>query len=90
MFIAHDLDADNRRLLRDGRISVVLHNDLRADARLAMRLILQQHGALPAGAGAAGADPGDHALQPARLTFVSSISSDPRYHFASRRLLRAD
>ena len=34
-------------LLRDGRISVVLHNDLRADARLAMRLILQQQGALP-------------------------------------------
>jgi LacI family transcriptional regulator len=48
VFIAHDLDADNRRLLRDGRISVVLHNDLRADARLAMRLILQHHGALPA------------------------------------------
>jgi LacI family transcriptional regulator len=48
VFVAHDLDADNRRLLRDGKISVVLHNDLRADARLAMRLILQQHGALPA------------------------------------------
>jgi LacI family transcriptional regulator len=48
VFIAHDLDADNRKLLRDGRISVVLHNDLRADARLAMRLILQQQGALPA------------------------------------------
>jgi LacI family transcriptional regulator, galactose operon repressor len=48
VFVAHDLDADNRRLLRDGRISVVLHNDLRADARLAMRLILQRHGALPA------------------------------------------
>ena len=47
VFIAHDLDADNRRLLRDGRISVVLHNDLRADARLAMRLILQEHRALP-------------------------------------------
>jgi len=31
-----------------GRISVVLHNDLRADARLAMRLILQERGALPA------------------------------------------
>jgi LacI family transcriptional regulator len=45
-FIAHDLDADNRRLLRDGRISAVLHNDLRADARLAMRLILREHGAL--------------------------------------------
>jgi LacI family transcriptional regulator len=34
-------------LLREGRISVVLHNDLRADARLAMRLILQERGALP-------------------------------------------
>lgn len=48
VFIAHDLDADNRRLLRDGRISVVLHNDLRADARLAVRLILAERGALPA------------------------------------------
>lgn len=48
VFIAHDLDLDNRRLLRGGRISAVLHNDLRADARLAMRLILQQQGALPA------------------------------------------
>ncbi|BBX38401.1 DNA-binding protein [Mycolicibacterium mageritense DSM 44476 = CIP 104973] len=48
VFVAHDLDADNRRLLRDGRISVVLHNDLRADARLAIRVILQRHGALPA------------------------------------------
>lgn len=48
VFIAHDLDADNRALLRDGRISVVLHNDLRADARLALRLILQERGALPA------------------------------------------
>ncbi len=46
VFIAHDLDADNRRLLRDGRVSVVLHNNLRADARLAMRLILASHGAL--------------------------------------------
>jgi LacI family transcriptional regulator len=48
VFIAHDLDVDNRRLLRDGRISVVLHNDLRADARVAIRSILAQHGALPA------------------------------------------
>ncbi len=47
VFIAHDLDADNRRLLRDGRISAVLHNDLRADARLALRMILQERGALP-------------------------------------------
>ena len=48
VFIAHDLDADNRRLLREGRISVVLHNDLRADARLALRMLLQEQGALPA------------------------------------------
>lgn len=47
VFVAHDLDADNRRLLREGRISVVLHNDLRADARLALRAILQERGALP-------------------------------------------
>lgn len=47
VFIAHDLDADNRRLLREGRISAVLHNDLRADARLALRMILQARGALP-------------------------------------------
>jgi LacI family transcriptional regulator len=47
VFVAHDLDADNRRLLREGRISVVLHNDLRVDARLAMPLILQERGALP-------------------------------------------
>lgn len=48
VFIAHDLDVDNRRLLRDGRLSVVLHNDLRSDARLALRMILQERGALPA------------------------------------------
>ncbi|MBX7431426.1 LacI family DNA-binding transcriptional regulator [Mycobacterium sp. Y57] len=47
VFVAHDLDADNRRLLREGRISAVLHNDLRADARLAIRLVLQERGALP-------------------------------------------
>ena len=47
VFVAHDLDADNRRLLREGRISAVLHNDLRADARLAIRVIFAQHRALP-------------------------------------------
>lgn len=47
MFIAHDLDVDNRRLLLAERISAVLHNDLRADARLALRTILQERGALP-------------------------------------------
>jgi LacI family transcriptional regulator len=47
VFIAHDLDAENHRLLKAGRISAVLHNDLCDDARKAMRLILRARGALP-------------------------------------------
>lgn len=47
VFVAHDLDADNTELLRTRRIHHVLHHDLRADARLACRLLLQHHGALP-------------------------------------------
>ena len=67
VFVAHDLDADNRKLLREGRISVVLHNDLRADARLAMRLILQQQGALPDEPARPVPDPDHHSLQPAAV-----------------------
>ncbi len=46
-FVAHDLDDDNTRLLRQRRLSVVLHHDLRQDMRRACRLIMQAHGALP-------------------------------------------
>ena len=46
-FIAHDLDADNLQLLANGKLSAVLHHDLRADARRACQLIMQAHGALP-------------------------------------------
>jgi LacI family transcriptional regulator len=46
VFVAHDLDADNARLLREGRIRVVLHHDLRQDMRTACRHIMQAHGAL--------------------------------------------
>jgi LacI family transcriptional regulator len=60
VFVAHDLDADNRRLLRQGRISAVLHNDLRADARQVLRMILQARGVLPA--------------QPARPTPVQIVT----------------
>jgi LacI family transcriptional regulator len=49
VFIAHDLDDDNRRLLRTRQISAVLHHDLRADMRRACRLLLQAQGALPGG-----------------------------------------
>jgi LacI family transcriptional regulator len=46
-FIAHDLDQDNTRLLRDGRISAVLHHDLNQDMRQACYAIMQAHNALP-------------------------------------------
>lgn len=47
VYVAHDLDGDNRELLRSRRISVVLHHDLRADMRRACRLLLQARGVLP-------------------------------------------
>ncbi|MDX3925388.1 MAG: LacI family DNA-binding transcriptional regulator [Shinella sp.] len=40
IFVAHDLDADNLALLREGRISFVLHHDLRADARTVFRAVM--------------------------------------------------
>lgn len=40
-FIAHDLDRDNRWLLRRHEISAVLHHDLRADARSICSLLLR-------------------------------------------------
>jgi len=46
VYVAHDLDSDNRGLLRTRRISVVLHHDLRADMRRACRLMLQAQGIL--------------------------------------------
>lgn len=45
--IAHDLTADNVKLLVAGRVSAILHHDLRVDLRQACRMILQSHGALP-------------------------------------------
>ena len=47
VFVAHDLDGDNRSLLRTRRISAVLHHDLRADMRHACRLLLQAGGVIP-------------------------------------------
>ncbi len=45
--IAHDLDDDNRALLRDRRVAAVLHHDLRADMQHACHLVMQAHGAVP-------------------------------------------
>ena len=48
-FVAHDLDATNRALLTEGRISFVIDHDLRQDARSAYQAILQYHRMLPLG-----------------------------------------
>ena len=43
VFIAHDLDAENRILLRQGRLNFVLHHDLQADVGLALNHIIAAH-----------------------------------------------
>ncbi|GGN12081.1 LacI family DNA-binding transcriptional regulator [Streptomyces fuscichromogenes] len=47
VFVAHDLDHDNTRLLRERRLSAVLHHDLRQDVRRACQTVMRAHGALP-------------------------------------------
>jgi LacI family transcriptional regulator len=47
VFVAHDLDAENTALLRERKLSAVLHHDLRTDLRRACHAILQARGALP-------------------------------------------
>lgn len=47
VFAAHDLDADNRALLADGRLTFVIHHDLRQDARNAFQMVMAHHRMLP-------------------------------------------
>ncbi|GAA0513118.1 DNA-binding protein [Paractinoplanes deccanensis] len=47
VFVAHDLDAANTGLLRQGKVSAVLHHDVRAQLRLACRALLKALGVLP-------------------------------------------
>jgi LacI family transcriptional regulator len=47
VFVAHDLDPSNTALLRDRKLSAVLHHDLRTDMRRACHAIMQAQGALP-------------------------------------------
>jgi LacI family transcriptional regulator len=47
VFVAHDLDADNLDLLRAGIVSAVLHHDLRADMRRALRQVMRAHHVVP-------------------------------------------
>jgi LacI family transcriptional regulator len=46
VFVGHDLDRDNLRLLHDERLTAVLHHDLRYDMRLACHIIMQAQGAI--------------------------------------------
>ncbi|MGW1030404.1 LacI family DNA-binding transcriptional regulator [Streptomyces sp. NPDC002577] len=46
-FVAHDLDHDNTRLLRERHLTAVLHHDLRQDMRRACQTIMRAHHALP-------------------------------------------
>jgi LacI family transcriptional regulator len=46
VFIAHDLDGENTSLLRERRLSAVLHHDLRTDMRRACQAMLQAQGAI--------------------------------------------
>ena len=43
LYIAHDLDADNRRLIRDRRIDFILHHDLSLDMRHIFQVFLAHH-----------------------------------------------
>ncbi len=45
--VAHDLDEENTVLLRQGRLTAVLHHDLRSDLRRCCQLVLQARKALP-------------------------------------------
>ncbi|MET8977175.1 LacI family DNA-binding transcriptional regulator [Streptomyces sp. NPDC004539] len=47
VFVAHDLDHDNSRLLRARRLSAVLHHDLHQDMRRACQAVMRAQGALP-------------------------------------------
>ncbi len=46
-FLGHDLDADNRVLLRTGVLTAVLHHDLRADLRAGLVQLLRAHRVVP-------------------------------------------
>lgn len=48
--LGHDLDDDNLELLRSGRLAAVLHHDLRADMRAALRQVMRHHGLVPGAA----------------------------------------
>lgn len=49
-FVGHDLDRDNIRLLREGKIQAILYHELRQDMRSACQHVMGFHKLLPAAA----------------------------------------
>lgn len=47
VYVAHDLDNDNRRLIEEGRLSFVLHHDLRVDLQNVFQAFLHNHKLTP-------------------------------------------
>lgn len=43
VYVAHDLDQDNRLLIAEGRIDFILHHDLRTDMRNVFHALLDHH-----------------------------------------------
>ncbi|MCF2872327.1 LacI family DNA-binding transcriptional regulator [Octadecabacter sp. G9-8] len=47
VYVAHDLDNENRQLIEDGRLSFVLHHDLRVDLQNVFQAFLHHHRLTP-------------------------------------------
>lgn len=77
-FIGHDLDRDNVRLLREGKVQVILHHNLRQDMRAACQHIMHFHKLWPASA-----------ISPSSPVLISTPENIPEYpgdHRSSRPL----
>ena len=70
VFIAHDLDEDNLDLLRAGVLTAVLHHDLHADMRSAVRQLMRAHRLLR----------GAPTSVPANVEVVTPCNIPPRIH----------
>ena len=49
VYVAHDLDEENRALLAQGKLTFVLHHDLKADIRSIFKVFLDHHKIQPMG-----------------------------------------
>lgn len=66
--VGHDLDADNLELVQSGELTAVLHHDLHADARNALRQVLRYHRLVP----------GAPRSTPANVEVVTRFNVPPR------------